>query len=193
MNPKGQTQRERTIKYLDQGQVRRFFAAIPRDALRDRLLFGLIYRFGLRASEACELPAGALDRNRWEIVVQGKKGGLRRTYTVPRDLQVLLRRWRPRGQTLLDGRQGPLTRARVWQLFKGYARAAGLPPEFSAHALRHSAAVHALDAGLTTEDVRDLLRHRRLATTDIYASLSTRRRNDYLRRLDESDAVVKVA
>jgi len=52
--------------------------------------------------------------------------------------------------------------------------------------------VHALDAGLATEDVRDLLRHRKLATTDVYATLSTRRRHDYLRRLEESPAIVKV-
>ena len=55
---------------LGQDEVRRFFKAIPRDALRDRLLFGLTYRFGPRASEACELPAGALDRTRWEITIQ---------------------------------------------------------------------------------------------------------------------------
>ena len=60
------------------------------------------------------------------------------------------------------------------------------------HSLRHSAAVHALDAGLSTEDVRDLLRHRKLSTTDAYANLSTRRRNDYLARLEGSSAVVNI-
>jgi integrase len=181
----------REVRYLDQETVRRFFAAIPREALRDRLLFAFVYRFGLRASEACELQVSALDRDRWEITVQGKKNGLKRTYSVPRDLQRLLRRWRPRGRFLFAGRQGTLTRGRVWQLFKLYAAAAGLPEGYGPHSLRHSAAVHALDAGLATEDVRDLLRHRRLSTTDVYANLSTRRRNDYLARLESSDAVVK--
>jgi site-specific recombinase XerD len=193
MTPKGRTRPlEREIRYLDQDEVRRFFKAIPRDALRDRLLFGLIYRFGLRASEACELPATALDRRRWEITIQGKKNGLRRTYTVPRDLQDLLRRWHPNGATLLSGRQGGLGRVRVWQLFKEYAVLAKLGPEYSVHVLRHSMAVHALDAGLATEDVRDLLRHRKLSTTDVYANLSTRRRSDYLGRLERSDAVVRI-
>ena len=53
-------------------------------------------------------------------------------------------------------------------------------------------AVHALDAGLATEDVRDLLRHRKLSTTDVYANLSTCRRSDYLGRLERSDAVVRI-
>jgi integrase len=152
----------------------------------------MVYRFGLRASEVCELRTDALDRKRMELTVRGKKNGLTRTYTVPRDLQRLLRAWKPEGEYLLTGRQGGLTRGRVWQLFKRYSLAAGLPEDFGPHSLRHSAAVHALDAGLATEDVRDLLRHRKLATTDVYATLSTRRRQDYLRRLDESSAVVKL-
>jgi integrase/recombinase XerD len=193
MTPKSKTRPpEREIRYLDQAAVQRFFKVIPKDALRDRLLFGLIYRFGLRASEACELALAALDRRRWEITIQGKKNGLRRTYTVPRDLRDLLRRWRSDGPTLMSGRQGGLTRVRVWQLFKRYAVAAKLPREYSVHSLRHSMAVHALDAGLATEDVRDLLRHRKLSTTDVYANLSTRRRSDYLSRLERSDAVVRI-
>jgi integrase/recombinase XerD len=192
MSPKGKTQSDREIRYLDQEQLSRFFKAIPSDSLRDRLLFGMIYRFGLRASEACELASSALERQRWEITVQGKKNGLKRTYTVPRDLRDLLKRWHPEGPTLLGGRQGGLTRARVWQLFKKHAAAAGLPREFSVHTLRHSMAVHALDAGLATEDVRDLLRHRKLSTTDVYANLSVRRRGDYLDRLERSASVVRI-
>lgn len=181
---------DRDIRYLDQDQVRALFAVIS--APRDRLLFGMIYRFGMRVSEACELPARALDRERWTIVVQGKKHGLRRTYIVPEDLRQLARKWHGRDGWMFHGREGRLSRCRVWQLFKAYARVAGLPPDLGVHCLRHSAAVHALDAGLSTEDVRDLLRHRRIATTDIYANLSTRRRNDYLARLEASAEVVKL-
>src|SRR5262245_57545587 len=192
MGRKGKTREERPIKYLDQDQVRRFLRAIPSEAVRDRLLFAFIYRFGLRASEACSLPARALNRDRWEITIQGLKNGLRRTYTVPRDLRAMLRKWRPESELLFAGRQGSLTRVRWWQLWRQYAEAAGLPAGYNVHSLRHSAAVHALDAGLATEDVRDLLRHRKLATTDVYATLSTRRRNDYLGRLERSDSIVKM-
>src|SRR6266545_4114895 len=113
MGRKGKTRQERTIKYLDQDQVRRFLRAIPRDAVRDRLLFAFIYRFGLRASEACSLTTRVLNRERWEITIQGLKNGLRRTYTVPRDLRGLLRKWRPESEVLFAGRQGSLTRVRV--------------------------------------------------------------------------------
>jgi len=193
MSPKGKTEDGQEIRWLSQDQVRRFLNAIPKDAIRDRLLFAFLYRFGMRVSEACLLPVEAVDRKRWEVTIQGLKGGLRRTYTVPRDLRPLIKSWRPSGEPFFAGRQGGLSRVRVWQLFRQYAGEAGLPKEFNVHSLRHSAAVHALDAGLATEDVRDLLRHRRLSTTDVYANLSTRRRNDYLGRLERSDAIVKMS
>jgi site-specific recombinase XerD len=146
----------------------------------------------MRTVELCGLPSDAVNPSRWEITVQGAKGGLRRSYTIPADLRPLVRKHKPGASRYFVGRRGPLGRLRVWRIFKATARAAGIPPEFAMHSLRHSAAVHALDAGLTTEDVRDLLRHARLSTTDRYAVLSVRRRSDYLKRLEESEAVVKV-
>jgi len=192
MTPKVKLEDGRAIKFLDQDQLRRFFDAIPSDAIRDRLLFGFMYRFGMRVSEVIQLEASAVDRKRGEVTIQGLKGGLTRTYSLPPDLLKLVKRWKPSGDTFLDGRQGPLSRVRAYQLFRQYAQAAGIPKGFSPHSLRHSAAVHALDAGLATEDVRDLLRHKRLATTDLYSAISTRRRGDYLKRLEASSAVVKL-
>jgi integrase/recombinase XerD len=192
LTPSVKVEDGRRIKFLDQDQLRAFFAAMPSEAIRDRLLFALMYRFGMRVSEVVQLPARAIDRKRGEITIAGLKSGLTRTYSLPSDLLKLVKRWKPTGDTFLHGRQGPLSRVRAYQLFRQYAKAAGIPKGFSPHSLRHSAAVHALDAGLATEDVRDLLRHRRLATTDLYAAISTRRRGDYLKRLEASGAIVKL-
>jgi len=181
-----------TIRYLTQQQVTKLFRAAKNRPVRDRLLLAFAYRFGMRTQELCELPVRAVDRSRWEITIHGLKGGLTRTYTIPRDLRPLIRAWKPEEETFFSGRQGPLHRIRIYLIFKECALAAGLPDDLGMHSLRHSAAVHALDAGLSTEDVRDLLRHKRIATTDVYANLSTRRRGDYLKRLEQSSAVVKL-
>lgn len=110
-----------------------------------------------------------------------------------RDLRPLLRRHEAGEEFFFASWQGTgrLARTRVWQIVKETMAAAG-PVEFNVHSLRHSATVHALDAGLQLADVRDLLRHRRMASTEVYETISTRRRNDYLRRLEESSAIVKV-
>jgi len=194
MSAKRSTQRDRSIKYLDQDQVRRLFSAARKASVRDQLLLAFLYRFGMRASEVCQLRAADVNTKRGEIRVNGLKGGLERIYTLPRDLRPLLRRHRPGGEYFFTSRQddGKLSRTRVWQVFKALAREADLPAWASVHSLRHSAAVHALDAGLQLEDVRDLLRHRRMSSTEVYGDISVRRRNDYLRRLEESPAVVKI-
>ena len=180
-------------KYLTQEQVSAFFRAIPRDKVRDRLLFGFIYRYALRTQEACRLPIEAVDMARMEVTVEGMKHGLRRTYPIFRELRSLVRKYRPVGATYFAGRQGGLDRSRVWQLFRHYAGKAGLAPGLGVHSLRHSAAVHLLDAGGTIEEARDLLRHRHIATTEVYADLSTTRRGNYLRRLDNAPEIVRIA
>jgi len=194
MSVKRSTQRgERRIRYLDQDQVRALFKSARERPVRDQMLLAMLYKFGMRASEAAGLRTGDVDRVRGQVRIQGLKSGLERVYSLPRDLKALLRRYRPAGEFFFASRQGDrMSRTRVWQVVKATMEAAGIPPEFNVHSLRHSAAVHALDAGLQLEDVRDLLRHRRMSSTEIYGEISVRRRNDYLRRLEESSAIVKV-
>lgn len=194
MSGKRSTQGERTIRYLTQEQVRDLFNAARRRPVRDRLLLAFLYRFGMRASEAAGLRTADVDLRRGEVRIRGLKGGVERLYTLPRDLRPLLRGFVPGRDFFFASRQGDgqLARTRVWQIVKESMTSAGIPGSYNVHSLRHSAAVHALDAGLQLEDVRDLLRHRRMSSTEIYGTISTRRRNDYLRRLEESDAVVKV-
>jgi site-specific recombinase XerD len=196
---KGKTvleQRSEQLKYLTQEQVGALFKAASKRGARDRLLLAFAYRFGMRTAELIELPVKAVDSARGEITIQGMKNGLRRTYSIPRDLKALVRTWeRQRDESVpqfFTGQRGRLHRIRVYLIFKECARAAGLPSDIGMHSLRHSAAVHGLDSGLTTDDLRDLLRHRRVSSTEVYATLSTKRRSNYLKTLEDSDDIVKI-
>lgn len=182
----------RRIAYLDQSQVGALFKAAKARPIRDQLILAFLYRFGMRASEVCDLRTVDVNRDRGEVRIQGLKNGLERVYSLPRDLKPLLRRHQPDGEYFFASREGKMSRTRVWQVTKETMKAAGIPDTYTVHSLRHSVAVHSLDAGLQLEDVRDLLRHRRMASTEIYGAISVRRRNDYLRRLQDSDAIVKV-
>jgi len=188
--------RSEALKYLTQEQVRALFQAAAKRPVRDRLLLAFAYRFGMRTNELIELLAKAVDSARGEVSIQGAKNGLLRTYTIPRDLKPLVRTYqRERDDSVTQfftGQRGRLHRVRAYMIFREIADAAGLPEGIGLHSLRHSAAVHALDAGLTTEDVRDLLRHARLASTEVYAVLSQKRRGNYQQRLAESSEVVKI-
>jgi len=187
--------RSEQVKYLSQDQVAALFRAATKRPVRDRLILAFMYRLAMRTQEICLLPAKAVDLARNEITIKGMKNGLTRTYTIPSDLRPLVKAYaRTRDKSpywFVGQREGRLHRVRVFLIVKEIMRAAGIEG-FGAHSLRHSAAVHSLDAGLGTDDVRDLCRHRRISSTEVYSNLSTKRRANYLQTLQESDAVVKV-
>jgi integrase/recombinase XerD len=184
------------VRYLRRDELGRLLAAAKTRGVRDQLLLALSYRLGLRVGEAIGLQVEDVDVRSGEVTVRGLKRGLVRSYSLPRDLAPLVRRWlKERGSdagAFFTGRQGDrLTRQRAWQIVKAAAADAGLEG-VKFHTLRHSIGVHAIDGGMTTEDVKDLLRHRSIRSTEIYAVTSQERRDGYLRRLEESAAIVKV-
>jgi integrase/recombinase XerD len=186
-------------RYLTQEELGRFRRAVVQGGdLRDRVLFGLMYRHGLRAVEVTRLLVEDVDLARSRIRIRRAKAGDPKEYPLPRDLVPALRRHlrrRPdRGPHLFTGRQSNnqrgLTVLRVQQLFKVYAKAAGLPPTVASHSLRHSIAVHALEDGFGLEYVQDLLGHTSIRSTAIYARITSRGRDDMMRKLDRSQHVV---
>ena len=70
------------IKYLEKEEVYRLFAAIPPENLRDRALFDLIYRHGLRRIEVTWLRKEWLSNGRiW--IKRAKKVSPRNTTCIP--------------------------------------------------------------------------------------------------------------
>lgn len=175
--------------YLTQAEVRSLFAGISK--VRDRALFAVVYGYGLRAGEAALLNREDVDLVRRRIRIRRLKGGLPGERPIFRSLCRLLRRYlasrHDRGEALFVGRQGRLGKRRIQQLFRLYAAKAALPPNRRhVHVLRHSVAVHLLDAGEEIDFARDHLGHRSIESTLIYAQVSNSRRHRAIRRLEKS-------
>jgi integrase/recombinase XerC len=184
-------------KYLTQEQLKQFFFAIPRHKKRDRALFLAIYRYGLRVSEAADLLVTDVDFHDSRINVERKKNGVpthRRLYDdVKRAVRAYLREREDTGDALFTGRQGNLGVSSMQKLFKRYASKAGLDPVFSLHCLRHSIAVHSLETDrVDIRDVQDLLGHRAIQNTQVYAQVTDKRRSQADRLLQRSREVVKL-
>jgi integrase len=159
---------DRLPKYLNQDELHRFFAVMT--SPRDRALFALTYHYGLRVDEATALTLEDLDLKNHRIRLRRLKNGLGGEKPLWRHTAKLLRAYlrvrRDAGPYLFTGREGPLKKRQVQNLFARYAKAAGITRR-SVHSLRHSIAVHLLDAGRGIEYVADHLGHRNIQNTRI--------------------------
>lgn len=187
--------KETTIQYLTQEELQRLFGKIHDK--RDRALFDLVYKHGLRASEVGLLRRDDVDLERGQIRIHRVKGGNSGTFPLFRDsiriLKAYLATRADFSPTLFPSKKkNPISRKRIFALFEEYARKAKLPDEKRhPHVLRHSIATHLLESGQNMEMVQDWLGHTYITSTQIYGKITDRRRSEAHREAERSIAVVK--
>ncbi len=191
---KKQRRQDRIIQVLTQEEVQRLFDVIT--TKRDRVLFRVAYRHGLRASEIGLLSRSDADLRTGRLTVHRLKGSLSGVYPMQPNTQKLLKTYlRSREDVspylFVSNRQVPISRYTLWYLMQTYGEAAALPPEKRTfHILKHSIATHLLDAGADLAFVRDWLGHANIQNTLIYARVTTVKRDTEARRLFASPWVV---
>jgi integrase/recombinase XerD len=152
-----------------------FFKVI--DSVRDRLIFLLMLRCGLRVSEVCALTWEAIDFDDGTVRVDNGKGQVDRIVYFSPDVKQSLRAWqacRGTGKHLFPSRRrkgSPITRKIINVLMRRYLKAANLTKHYSPHCLRHSFATELLNAGVPLEALKELMGHRTLDMTLRYAQL----------------------
>jgi site-specific recombinase XerD len=147
--------------------------------LRDFAILLLLVRLGLRAGEVAALSLDDLNWRQGELTVRGKGHRVDRL-PLPGDVgQAIvdyLRRARPRtaqGRTVFVWVQAPhraLSSNAVTTVVANAGRRAGLGL-IGAHRLRHTAATAMLQAGGSLTEIGQVLRHRRVLTTAVYAKV----------------------
>jgi integrase len=172
------------VSYLSKTEVETFFRAIPEDDARDQILFDVMYRYGLRRTEAAIIRREHLSDGRiW--ITRLKKGGISGEYPIHPITRRLIwahmnGRDEDRNPYLFTSRQsslGPMSPSMIYTLFRRYAAAAKVPADrCHPHVLRPSIAVHLMNAGWDAADVQDWLGHRDIASTMVYAAITNKRR-----------------
>ena len=170
---------------MSQDETRRLLAVAK--TLKARVLFGLGYGCGLRASEVVRLKAGDIDSAQGIIRVVQSKGRKDRNVMLSVEVLALLRQWwkaRPRWydigvppqeRWLFPGlRRGkPMTTRQLARLFHQTADAAGIRKPVTLHSLRHSFATHLLEHGTDVRVIQALLGHSKLDATARYTRVAT--------------------
>ncbi len=167
--------RTETIKFLTLDETRRLFSGITDK--RDKAIFLLAYRHGLRASEIGLLRVSDLDLKRLRVMLHRLKGSLSGEHPLQADEARALKAWLKSRETdspiLFPSRRGlPISRQMLDVLMKSYAEEAAIPKDKRhIHVLKHSIATHLLEAGADLRFVQDWLGHSNIQNTVIYTAL----------------------
>jgi site-specific recombinase XerD len=177
-------------RHLKDDQVTRFLAVI-RD-VRDKAMFMLMLRCGLRVQEVADLTADAVDYQRKQIFVSKGKGSKDRLVYVSEDarsaLFAYLSKRSTKGKRLFLVQKGPmkgkpLSVRGIQKRMEYYARKSRL--NVSCHRLRHTMATQLLNADADLATIQDLLGHGQITTTQRYcwvANLKVQR--DYYKAME---------
>ena len=174
------TGRKRPAEILTEAEVRALLAKCSQKAptgIRDRALLTVLYRAGLRVSEALDLKPSDIDTERGTIRVLHGKGDRSRTVGVDDGALAVVQLWKAeRAKLGVNGRQklfctlsgGPLSANQVRQMIKRRAANAGLDKRVHPHGLRHTHAVELMEEGVPVNAIQHQLGHTSIATTNIY-------------------------
>lgn len=161
-------------------------------ALRDRLLFEVLYSTGCRVSEVCSLDLETV-AGKTRFAVTGKGSKTRWVFLTPSAKKALAAYLPAREGRLdcddddavralfLNSRGGRLGVRGVQKIVGRAAAKAGLTKPTSPHTLRHTFATHLSSEGMDVRVVQELLGHSRLETTQVYTHLSLDRLKDVMR------------
>jgi type 1 fimbriae regulatory protein FimB len=172
-------------KHLTSLEVDKLLAATKgsRNEARDRCLLLLMFRHGLRVSEACGLRLSQVDIESRVLRVARLKKGLSTTHPLRADELRVIRAWlaaRVKMKPATDAffvseRRGPLSRKTAWLAIRNYGELAGLPLPAHPHMLRHACGYALADQGADTRLIQDYLGHRNIQHTVRYTATNPAR------------------
>jgi site-specific recombinase XerD len=178
-------------KHLRDDEVLVLFKGI--DKPRDRAIFKIMLRCGLRVEETANLQLRDLDLKRKRIFVRQGKGGKDRVVYVSRDareaiIEYLRVRRSSKSKRIFLVEKGPysgqpISVRGIQKRLEYYASITGL--KVSCHQLRHTMATQMLNAEAETTTIQELLGHSCSSTTERYCTVSNVKvMKDYFKAMD---------
>ncbi|MFZ0927645.1 MAG: tyrosine-type recombinase/integrase [Syntrophobacteraceae bacterium] len=172
-------------KYITVREVEKLMAVTKgsRNEARDRCLLLMMFRHGLRVSEACALQLDQVDTESRVVHVARLKKGLSTTHPLRGDELRVIKAWLTDRATLkATGRaffvsqyRKPLNRSTAWLTIRKYGDLARLELPTHPHQLRHACGFALADQGADTRLIQDYLGHRDIRHTVIYTATNPAR------------------
>jgi site-specific recombinase XerD len=177
-------------RHLKDDQATRLFAAV-RDP-RDRAMFMLMLRCGLRVEEVAHLTLDAVDYRKRQVFVAHGKGAKDRVVYLSDDARMALEAYMAKrsskAKRLFLVQKGPMkgepiSVRGIQKRIEYYARKSRLP--VSCHRLRHTFATQLLNADADLATIQDLLGHEHITTTQRYCRVANLKvQRDYYKAME---------
>jgi site-specific recombinase XerD len=175
-------------KYIEANQVKLLLSQCDKrtaKGLRDHAILLLLSRFGLRAGEVVSLTLDDINWESGEVTVHGK-GAVQSRFPLPTDVGNALANYIKNSRKRCSSRsvfirdrppyRGFANSVAISTIVRRYFDQAGLDlPHTGAHVLRHTVATQIIRQGAKLSDVSELLRHKNLNTSAIYAKVDIER------------------
>ena len=148
--------------------------------IRDKAMLELLYATGIKVSELIELSVNDINLQIGILHLNnGKKERIIPIYPAAvKSVAEYLINVRPvivnddNEDKLFTNMTGQhMSRQGFWKIIKHYAEMAGIKKEITPHTLRHSFASHLLENGAKLSDIKEMLGHSDISSTQVYARL----------------------
>lgn len=187
---------EKEVRFLTLEQLQKLFAApdvSTAGGLRDRAILETFFSTGMRISELVSLnrdqiqPSLRSNSNELELSIVGKGGKARTVYFSERALawikKYLDKRNDNEGALFINYRSRKdasrrLSPRYIEKMINRYAILAGLPSSTTPHVMRHTFATDLLNQGVDIRILQELLGHRSITATQIYAHVTNKKLRD---------------
>ena len=169
----------RVREHLTEAEMTKLLASLRqnRHGHRDWLIALLIYRHGLRVSEACDLRWDDIDLSKRTIIVRRLKGSTDSSHYLERDelagLKRLRRESKPRSAYVFVNERGqPFGRMGIARMIERAGETAKLSFPIHVHMIRHSTGYALAAKGMDTRRLQHSLGHASITNTVRYTAMS---------------------
>jgi integrase/recombinase XerD len=165
---------------------------------RDLTLISVLYDSGARVQELIDIKVGDIILQDTATVILTGKGNKTRRVPITKNTKSLLQNyilennlnksWKNENPLFFNSQYHKLTKEGVAYILSKYVESARkistiVPARIKVHMVRHSKAMHLLQAGINLIYIRDFLGHVDLKTTEIYAKADIETKRKVLENL----------
>ena len=148
--------------------------------IRDKAMLEIMYATGMKVTELVSLKVSDVNVKLGFVVCHGEENQKhdRTIFLYPAAVKSVKeylehsRKFLDCGEDVslfLNINGSGMTRQGFWKILKGYVSDAGINKTITPHTLRHSFATHLLENGADINDIKEILGHSDIASTQVYA------------------------